>query len=81
MANRSSCAVFITACDHSNLSSERWDKLDGERVLGNGWETYGEGARMTVPGEDVRDVLSMERKAAEVDRRRFGGEKEDALDF
>lgn len=35
---------------------------------------------MTVPG-DARDMLRMERKAAEVDRRRFGGEKETALDF
>jgi hypothetical protein len=35
---------------------------------------------MTVPG-DARDVLRIERKAAEVDRRRFGGEKVNALGF
>lgn len=79
-ANSSSCAAFIAPCDHSNLSSERWEKLDGESALGGGWGTYCEGARMTVPG-DARDVLRIERKAAEVDRRRFGGEKVNALGF
>jgi hypothetical protein len=72
--------VFMVSCDHSNLSSERWEKLDGVSDLGGGWGTYGEGVRMTVP-DDVRDVLRMERKAAEVDRRRLGGENVEASFF
>lgn len=36
MANSSSCAALITFCDHSNLSSERWEQWDGESALGGG---------------------------------------------
>jgi hypothetical protein len=41
---------------------------------------YGEGARMTVPGT-VTEVLTMERKAAEVDSKRFGGAYLNTFDF
>jgi len=78
-ANNSSCAAFIASCDHSNLSSERCERLDGESALGCGWGAYGEGTRMAVPG-DAREVLRIERNAAEVVWRRFGGVKENGLD-
>ena len=78
-ANSSSCAALMASCDHSILSSERCEKLDSESTLGCGWGAYGEGIRMTVPGE-AKEVLRIERKAAEVDWRRFGGVKDSGLD-
>jgi hypothetical protein len=79
-ANSSSCVVFITPGDHSNLSSEMWERVDGKSNLGGGWETYGEGTRRTVP-DDAIVVPRMERNEAEVDGRRFGGERVETLDL
>jgi len=80
IAISSSCVVLITLDDHSNLSSGRWEIFNGKSDLGGGLRTYGEGTRRIAP-DDAVVVPIMERNEAEVDERRFGGEKAEILDL